>query len=54
VSLLPLPGESDQQVIIIIFESIDLKISRIEEKLTSYQTLFKTLLHELMSGARRI
>lgn len=52
--ILPVPNKSEQQNIINAFDSIESKIEITNEKLSTYQNLFKTLLHELMSGERRV
>lgn len=49
-----LPNIDEQNVISNIFLSLDQKIEATQEKLSTYQNLFKTLLHELMSGERRV
>jgi len=49
-----LPPMSEQKEITEVLDAIDDKIELTEQKLSSYQELFKTLLHELMSGERRI
>jgi len=49
------PKLSQEQVkIATVLDDIERKILSVEGKLTVYQNLFKTLLHELMSGERRI
>lgn len=48
------PRQTEQSKIGNAMESIDQKIESAQTKLSAYQKLFKTLLHELMSGERRI
>ena len=48
------PDHEEQQKIGSAIDSINNKIDSTQEKLSAYQNLFKTLLHELMSGERRI
>lgn len=45
--------KNEQDKLSKLFVSIDQRIEIAQEKLFSYQKLFKTLLHELMSGGRR-
>lgn len=52
--LLPLPSRGEQEKIITAIQAVDAGVESARSKLASYQSLFKTLLHELMSGARRI
>lgn len=52
--LIPKPIISEQDEIVKILFSIDQRIVASQEKLSAYQKLFKTLLHELMSGERRV
>lgn len=52
--LIPKPNIAEQKEIANILISIDKKIEASQEKLSTYQSLFKTLLHELMSGERRV
>lgn len=51
---LALPTINEQKEIANILQSIDEKWEATQNKLSAYQNLFKTLLHELMSGERRI
>ena len=51
---LPLPSLIEQGKIIDALQSVDEKVSVAKAKLVIYGNLFKTLLHELMSGERRI
>lgn len=51
---IPYPQKSEQIKIGKLFESIDKRTEAVEDKLSVYRTLFKSLLHELMSGERRI
>jgi type I restriction enzyme S subunit len=51
---LPLPGKSEQEIIGNAFITINNKIDVVNEKKLIYQNLFKTLLHELMSGERGV
>jgi len=48
------PELKEQENIATALYSVDKKIESTHSKLSVYQTLFKTLLHELMSGERRI
>lgn len=50
---MPLPTLKEQEGIANALYSIDQNIEMAEKKLSVYQNLFKTLLHELMSGERR-
>lgn len=56
--LLPLrivvPTTEEQSLIVKILEVVDKKTEINEERLSEYEILFKTLLHELMSGERKI
>jgi type I restriction enzyme, S subunit len=52
--LLPLPGKNELQIIVATLRSIEKKILINTGKLLAYQNLFKTLLHELMSGERGV
>ncbi|MDO8490374.1 MAG: restriction endonuclease subunit S [bacterium] len=52
--LIPLPDVGEQNKIAESLVATSKKIEAIQEKLLTYQNLFKTLLHELMSGERRI
>jgi hypothetical protein len=49
-----LPGKSEQEIIGNAFITINNKIDVVNEKKLIYQNLFKTLLHELMSGERGV
>jgi type I restriction enzyme S subunit len=51
--LVPSVSVDEEQKLSDILESIDQKIEPAQAKLLAYQKLFKTLLHELMSGERR-
>jgi type I restriction enzyme S subunit len=51
---MPSPTYAEQVLIADVVESVDKKILATQEKLSVYQNLFKTLLHELMSGERRV
>jgi type I restriction enzyme, S subunit len=51
---IPAPTYDEQVAIADVIKSIDKKIEATQGKLAEYQSLFKTLLHELMSGERRI
>lgn len=51
---IPLPDIKEQNNISSTLISIDQKIESVQDKLLVYQNLFNTLLHELMSGERRI
>ncbi|MFA5067515.1 MAG: restriction endonuclease subunit S, partial [Candidatus Izemoplasmatales bacterium] len=48
-----LPTINEQRKITEALKEVDQKIAVTQEKLLSYQNLFRTLLHELMSGERR-
>ena len=50
----PLPAIAEQNRIADSIVAVEKKIMATQSKLTTYQNLFKTLLHELMSGERRI
>lgn len=52
--LLPLPNRGEQEKIITAIQAVDAGVESARAKLASYQSLFKTLLHELMSGERRV
>ncbi len=52
--LIPRPSVDEQRVIGEVLFSVDLRMENIQKKLLTYQNLFKTLLHELMSGELRI
>lgn len=49
-----IPSINEQQEISNAVIATDKKIKTTQEKLSAYQNLFKTLLHELMSGKRRV
>lgn len=49
-----IPSDDEQTQISEMIDAVRLKISLAENKLSAYQNLFKTLLHELMSGEKRI
>jgi type I restriction enzyme, S subunit len=51
---IPLPDIDEQNSIFKILELLDRKIDATQNKLFVYENLFKTMLHELMSGARRV
>lgn len=51
---IPVPERNEQDNIVKTLIAIDQKIDAGQEKLSVYQNLFKTLLHELMSGERRV
>ena len=48
------PEQEEQNQIATAIESVDKKIEIAQQTLILYQNLFKTLLHELMSGERRV
>jgi len=50
----PQPKLIEQKKIVNIIEAADKKIEIAQKKLSTYQDIFKTLLHELMSGDRRV
>lgn len=52
--VLPLPPLADQNEIISIFTSVDNKIAAEENRRQSLEILFKTLLHNLMTGKARL
>ncbi len=51
---IPLPDRVEQEKIAHTLASITYRIESTQSKIDLYQNLFKTLLHELMSGERRI
>lgn len=51
---IPFPSIEEQRVIGLTLSTISQRIELAQEKLSTYQDLFKTLLHELMSGERRV
>ena len=51
---IPFPKLEEQRVIGSVLSAIDKRMESAQEKLNVYQNLFKTLLHELMSGERRV
>lgn len=51
--LLPVPPKDDRKAIIAAFRGIEQKIDAAQSKLVSLQSLFKTLLHDLMTGRIR-
>lgn len=51
---IPKCSDEEQKLIASVFTSIDQKIEVVQGKLLEHKNLFKTLLHELMSGERRI
>ncbi|MCX7715138.1 MAG: restriction endonuclease subunit S [Clostridia bacterium] len=53
-TLIPMPSFSEQKVIANIFLSIYKKLSFHQKKKSTLTALFKTLLHELMTGERRV
>jgi len=53
-TLIPKPSLKEQNEIAITFISLDRKISFYEKKKRTLTDLFKTLLHELMTGKRRV
>lgn len=53
-ALIALPEIEEQQKIASVIINIDQKTEHMKEKISVYQSLFKTLLHELMSGERKI
>ncbi|MFA5157736.1 MAG: restriction endonuclease subunit S [Patescibacteria group bacterium] len=48
------PPISEQQDLLVALDALTEKIESVQAKLSIYQKLFKTLLHELMSGLRRL
>ena len=52
--LIPLPIIDEQNRIAVSLVSTEKKTAIIQEKQSVYQKLFKTMLHELMSGERRV
>lgn len=52
--LVPMCNGDEQLKIAASLNTIDARVESAQAKLASYQDLFKTLLHELMSGERRI
>lgn len=53
-TLIPKPSIDEQKQIVEIFYSLDKKILFCQKKKHSLTALFKTLLHELMTGQRRV
>lgn len=51
---IPAPSYNEQVEIAGVIESVNKRIEFAQKKLSEYQCLFKTLLHELMSGERRV
>ncbi|MGH7180120.1 MAG: restriction endonuclease subunit S, partial [Tepidisphaeraceae bacterium] len=52
--LVPVPAEDEQKDIVRVLQTIDRKISVHERKRATLQELFKTLLHDLMTGQIRV
>ena len=52
--LVPIPEIKEQELIIKVLEKIDSKIKSHSNFLSNLQYLFKTILHELMTGKRRV
>jgi len=50
----PLIGHTEQECIVSALKSIDSKISHQRKIKSSYNSLFKTMLHELMTGKIRV
>ena len=53
-SLVPLPPLSEQREIARMLQAVDAKIAAEQTRRAALEDLFKTLLHELMSGRRRV
>lgn len=53
-TIIPFPDVEEQNKIASAFMAIDGRIEAAHKKAATYETLFKTLLYELMSGKRRI
>ena len=53
-TLIPKPSIKEQKEIADLFISFDKKLSLCNKKKQTLTTLFKTLLHELMTGQRRV
>jgi len=51
---LPTPSKEEQAEVVKVLNTTTNKVESTQEKLLAYQNLFKTLLHELMSGGRRV
>ncbi len=52
--LIPKPIIAEQSVIAKAFESLDEKFQHHTKKKTALESLFKTMLHELMTGKTRV
>lgn len=52
--VIPIGDSAEMEKIVSSLEAVDTKIDVVQNQLQIYQHLFKTLLHELMSGERRI
>lgn len=52
--LVPLPKIDEQQEIGKVFASLDSKISSVQKKVSLLEELFRTLLHQLMTGQTRV
>jgi len=52
--LLPLPPLDEQREIARMLQAVDAKIAAEQTRRAALEDLFKTLLHELMSGRRRV
>ena len=52
--LIPRPALSEQSTIAEAFESLDEKVENHTKKKTALESLFKTMLHELMTGKTRV
>jgi type I restriction enzyme S subunit len=51
---LPLPGVEEQAAIVDTLGAVDGKLDAANRKRNAYQDLFRTLLHELMTGKVRV
>jgi type I restriction enzyme S subunit len=51
---IPLPPLSEQREIARMLQAVDAKIAAEQTRRAALEDLFKTLLHELMSGRRRV
>lgn len=52
--IIPFPKLDEQKIIGNSLTAVDSKVTLVQKKLSAYKKLFKTLLHELMSGERRV
>ena len=52
--LIPFPSPAEQQQITDMLSAVDLKIEAEEQRKAALQALFKTMLHQLMTGKLRV